>query len=147
MTRPRVWLVIAIALAGAIISCGGSGSPSSPSANLSLSGTWTGRFEYQTAGVNVTDDVTMTINQLSTTATGNWSTSGQTTGTVSFPSTATVTGSFTITQTNIASAACAGSSTIAGTASATDLVFAVANVAQTATCPWATGMKFTLKKQ
>ena len=127
-------------------SCGGSSSPSSPSSSLSLSGTWSGRFEYQTAGINVTDEVTMSINQLATTATGNWSATGQTAGTVSFPAAATVAGSFTITQTNIGSGACTGSSTISGTATASDLVFTVANVAPTATCPWATGMKFTLHK-
>lgn len=125
--------------------CGGS-SPSSPSTTLSLTGTWTGRFEYQTAGVNVTDDVTMSVNQLSTTVNGSWSSSGQSSGTVTFPAAATVTGSFTITQTNIASSPCTGASTISGTATATDLVFTVANVTPTAACPWATGMKFTLKK-
>lgn len=138
---------LGLVLLSAIVaaSCGGSASPSSPT-SLNVSGTWTGRFEYQTAGVNVTDDVTMSINQLSTTATGNWSTVGLTTGTVSFPAAGTVAGSFTITQTNIASGACNGSSTIAGTATTSDLVFTVANVAPTATCPWATGMKFTLHK-
>jgi len=129
----------------ATASCGGSASPSSPT-SLSLAGNWSGRFEYQTAGVNVSDDVTMVINQLATNATGNWSTAGQTSGTVSFPAIATVAGSFTITQPNIASAACTGSSTIAGTATASDLVFTVTNVVPTATCPWATSMKFTLHK-
>jgi hypothetical protein len=57
-----------------------------------------------------------------------------------------VAGSFTISQAGIASATCTGSSAISGTATATDLVFTVANVTQTAACPWATGMKFTLKK-
>lgn len=130
----------------AAASCGGSSSPSSPTGSLSLSGTWSGRFEYQTAGVNVTDEVTMAINQLATTATGNWSAAGQTTGTVSFPAASTVNGGFTITQTNIGSGACTGSSTMSGTATASDLVFTVATVAQTASCPWATGMKFTLHK-
>lgn len=138
----RLWVVLAVALA---VSCGGSSS-TSPTAALSLAGNWSGRFEYQTAGVNVTDDVTMAILQASTTATGNWTASGQTTGTVSFPAFATVAGSFTIAQTNIASAACTGTSTISGTATATDLVFTVANITQTAACPWATAMKFTLKK-
>lgn len=139
----RGLLFAAFALAA---SCGGSSSPSSPSSSLSLSGTWSGRFEYQTAGVNVTDEVTMAINQLATTASGNWSATGQTTGTVSFPAASTVTGGFTITQTNIGSGACTGSSTMSGTATASDLVFIVANVAQTASCPWATNMKFTLHK-
>jgi hypothetical protein len=142
MTRRLGWLV-AVAFAA---SCGGGSSSTSPSSNLNLTGTWSGRFEYQTAGATVSDDVTMVISQPSTTATGNWSAGGLTTGTVSFAAVATVSGAFTITQTNIASAACTGSSTISGTATATDLVFTVANVAQTAACPWATGMKFTLKK-
>lgn len=136
--------ILFFALAAAT-SCGGSSSPSSPS-SLNLSGNWSGRLEYQIAGANVSDDVTMVINMLSATASGNWSTAGQTSGTVSFPASATVAGSFTITQANIGSGVCAGSSTIAGTATTTDLVFTVANVAQTVTCPWATGMKFTLHK-
>lgn len=142
----KTWRFMLLAVLASAASCGGGASPASPSGNLSLAGNWTGRFEYMTGGVNVSDDVTMSINQLSTTATGNWSASGQTTGTVSFPTAATVVGSFTITQNNIASAACIGSSTIAGTATSSDLVFTVANVAQTAACPWATGMKFTLHK-
>ena len=141
MKRLRILMCAAITAAAA---CGSS--PSGPSDGLNLSGNWSGRLEYQTAGVNVSDDVTMVINQLSTTATGNWSAAGQTTGTVSFSPAATVSGTFTITQTNLASGACTGSSTIAGTATAGDLVFTVANVPQTVTCPWATGMKFTLKK-
>jgi len=132
-------------LAAAAASACGSKS-TSPSANLNLAGTWTGRFEYQTGGVNVFDDVTMAIIQASTTANGNWAASGQTTGTVSFPATATVAGTFAITQPNIASAVCNGTSTISGTATATDLVITVANIPQTATCPWATAMKFTLHK-
>ena len=143
MTRVRIWLLGALALAA---SCGGSSSVTSPSATLTLSGNWSGRFEYQTAGVNVIDDVTMAVIQVSTTANGNWTASGQTTGTVSFPALATVAGSFAITQPNIAGATCTGSSTISGTATATDLVFTVANVTQTAACPWATGMKFTLHR-
>jgi hypothetical protein len=136
--------IVALSLLVAASACGGS--PSSPNSPLSLSGTWTGRFEYQTAGVNVSDDVTMAVIQSSTTSTGNWSAAGQTTGTVTFTAAPTISGGFTITQTNIASGACTGSSTINGTATATDLVFAVSNVAQTAACPWATGMKFTLHK-
>ena len=137
-------LLVALSIVVAV-SCGGSRS-TSPTANLSLSGNWSGRFEYQTAGVNVIDDATMVIIQAATTATGNWTANGQTTGTASFPAVASVAGSLTITQTNIASAACVGTSTISGTATANDLVFTVANVPQTAACPWATGMKFTLHK-
>jgi hypothetical protein len=137
----RAALLVAVAFAA---SCGGSST--SPSATLNLAGNWSGRFEYQTGGVNVSDDVTMSVSQLSTTATGVFSASGLTTGTVTFPVLASFSGSFSIAQTNIASGACTGTSTVSGTAAATDLVFTVANVTQTAACPWATGMKFTLKK-
>jgi hypothetical protein len=125
-------------------SCGGS--TTSPTASLNLAGNWSGRFEYQTAGVNVSDDVTMVIVQTSLTATGSWTATGQTAGTVSFTAASSVNGSFTINQSNIAGATCSGTSTVAGTASATDLVLTVANVTPTAACPWATGMKLTLKK-
>lgn len=140
--RARLLSVLSIALAA---SCGGSTS-TSPTVSLNLAGNWSGRLDYQTAGVNVTDDVTMVIFQPSTTATGNWSASGLTTGTVSFVAAATVSGSLSITQPGIASTACQGSSTISGTASATDLVLNVANLTQTAACPWATGIRFTLHK-
>ena len=142
--RSRAPFVLSLLVALAA-SCGGSTS-TSPTSTLSLTGSWSGKFEYQTAGVNVSDDVTMAIIQASTTATGSWNAAGQTTGTVSFPAAATVAGSFAITQPNIAGAACLGSSTISGTATSTDLVFTVANVTQTAACPWATAMRFTLKK-
>lgn len=138
-------LAPALAVIVAAASCGGN--PSSPgAAGLSLAGNWSGTFEYQTAGATVKDDATMVISQPAGTATGNWSTAGLTTGTVSFPASATVSGNFTITQASFGGSTCAGSSTISGTASATDLVLTVANLTTSAACPWAAGMKLTLKR-
>lgn len=146
MNRARAWC-LASALASIVAAAACGGNPSSPgAASLSLAGNWSGSFEYQTAGATVKDDATMVISQPAGTATGNWSTAGLTTGTVSFPASATVTGNFTITQASLASSTCAGSSTISGTASATDLVLTVANLTPTAACPWATAMKLTLKR-
>ncbi len=136
--------VIAAALALAA-GCGGS-APTSPTTTFSVAGTWTGTLQYVTAGVTVTEDATLALTQPSTNASGSWSASSASTGTIGFAVASTVTGTFTINQPNVGSAACAASSTISGTASATDLVLNVANLAQTAACPWATSMKFTLRK-
>jgi len=65
---------------------------------------------------------------------------------VSFAAVANVAGGFTIAQQNVGSGVCSGSSAITGSATATDLVLTVANITPTAACPWATSMRFTLKK-
>ncbi len=141
--RTSIGLIAAVLIASA--GCGAS-SPTSP-ASFSVSGTWTGKFEYTTGGVSVSEDVTMVLTQPSTSATGAWSSTSSATGTVGFPVASTVAGTFTINQPNIGSASCSGSSTLTGTASTTDLILNVVNVTQTGTCNWATGMRFTLKKQ
>ena len=143
-------VIAAFACALTLASCGGSASsPSAPSTqpvSLSLGGLWAGSLSYTTGGVTVTEDVTLTLLQPTSTASGTWSASSLATGTVSFVATSSVSGSFTISQPNIGSGACTGSSTISGAASASDLVLNVANLTPTATCPWATAMKFTLRK-
>jgi hypothetical protein len=143
--RVGSWLVGTAVLASLVSACGGT-SPAAPSPSFSISGTWTGRFEYVTAGATVVDDVTVQFTQPSTNATGQWSTAAATTGTLVFGVASSVSGTFTISQPNIGSTACAATSTVSGTASATDLVLSVAAIAQTPTCPWATGMKFVLRK-
>jgi hypothetical protein len=133
-----VWWVLLLA------GCG-SKPPTSPS-TLTLSGTWTGKFEYVTGGVTVSEDATLLLNQSSTTASGSWNGTSGSSGTLSLTLNASTTGAFTISQPNLGSAACTGSSTVSGTASATDLVVNVAELVRTPTCPWASAMKFTLHK-
>lgn len=138
--------IAVLACMAALVGCGSASAPTSPTSTLSVSGTWTGSFSYTTGGVTVTEDVTLTLLQPSLTASGTWSASSLATGTVSFPAAASVSGTFTISHPNIGSSACTGSSTISGSASASSLALNVANLTPTATCPWATGMKFTLHK-
>ena len=141
----RRWWLLAVVLAAAL--AGGCGSTAtSPSSSFSVAGAWTGRLEYVTAGVTVAEDVTLVLLQPASSASGSWSSTSSATGTMGFTVASSVSGSFTINQPNVGSAACTGTSTVSGTASTTDLVLSVANLTQTATCPWATGMKFTLKK-
>lgn len=146
MTARRL---IVVAVAGALFvsgGCGSSGAPTAPTAPFSVSGTWTGTFEYVTAGVTVTDEVTLILTQPSTSASGSWSAGSAATGTASFGVASSVTGNFTISQPNVGGAPCTGSSTLSGSASSTSLVLNIANLTPTAACPWATGMKLTLKK-
>ena len=125
------------------VGCGSSST--APSSSLSLGGSWNGTFQYVTGGVTVTDTVTATIIQ-STSAIGQWAAASGATGTFSFPPAATASGAFTISQPNIGSAACAGTSTMAGTAATSAVVFTVADITKTATCPWATQMTMTLQR-
>jgi hypothetical protein len=144
MSRTRV--VLSGLLVSVAMAAGCGGGPTSPSAALRLSGTWTGSFEYRTGGATITDVATLSVQQPSTTASGNWSTAGLATGTISFLASGTVTGTMTISQPNVGSGPCTGSSTISGTATDTALVLTVADLTRTASCPWATGMKFTFSK-
>ncbi len=140
--------IAALACALALAHCGGSSSsPTAPSTTLALNGTWTGSFSYTTGGVTLSEDVTLTLLQPNQTASGTWAASSLATGAMSFVPAASLSGSFTISQPNVGSTTpCTGSSTISGTASASDLVLSVASITPTATCPWATGMRFTLRK-
>ena len=136
-------LVCALALAA----CGDSPTPPSPT-TLNLVGTWTGTWTFVTAGATVSDTVTMTVAQTpsSESVGGQWSAAGGAAGTVSFTPTADFTGTLTISQTLVTGGNCSASTTLTGTASASQIRFTLGTLTPTGLCQWATNQQFAFNR-
>jgi hypothetical protein len=145
--RPRLWLHAA-ALATAVMTLAGCGgdSPTNPSGSLSLSGNWTGTWQYVASGVTVTDDVTATLTQSGSSATGGWSSASGATGQLSLTVASDLSGTITITQTPLASNACTASTSLSGSATSSTMDFTLAPISGTGLCQWAASQRFVLEK-
>jgi hypothetical protein len=131
----------------ALPACGGSPTPPS-STTLNLVGTWTGTWTFVTAGATVSDTVTMTVAQIPSgeSVGGQWSAAGGAAGTVSFPPTAEITGTLTISQTLVTGGNCSASTTLTGTASTNQIRFTLGTLTPTGLCQWATNQQFTFSR-
>ena len=138
-------LAALMAAAALALLAGGCGSPNSPG-TLALSGSWSGTWQFSTSGTVVTDTVTSTVSQSSTTATGNWTSTSGATGTFSFAVAANYSGTFTIKQTTISGFQCSASTTMSGTATSNAIDFTVGTLTPNGQCQWATGNQFALKR-
>ena len=119
-------------------------SPTSPSVNLS--GTWTGTWRFQTAGVTVTDDITATLTQSGTSAAGDWTAQSGPTGQLTIAVGDSISGTLTISQTMFTGQVCTGTTTIVGSATSSTLELAAAQVPSSGVCQWAAEMRFSLRK-
>ena len=126
------------------LGCGGS--PTNPSGSLTVSGTWTGTWTYVSSGVTVTDDVTATLTQNGSNATGSWTAASGATGQLSLNVASDLSGSITLNQTPLGSNACTASTPIAGSATASSLDFTLSPITGAGLCQWATSQRFALQK-
>ncbi len=141
--RGLAYAAAALAIA-ALAACGSS--PSSPSGALDLSGSWSGTWQYVTAGTNVTDMVTASITQNSATAIANWTAAGGAGGRLTFTPAASVAGTFTITQVTLTGQSCSASASFSGTASSSTIDVIVDALPSSGLCQWASGNHFTLHR-
>ena len=141
----RAPAAMAIALAMLATGCGGD-SPTNPSGSLNVSGSWTGTWQYVASGVTVTDDVSATLTQNGSSATGPWTSSSGATGQLSLSVATDLSGTITINQTPLASGACTASTAITGSATSSTLDFALGPMTGTGLCQWATDQRFALRK-
>jgi len=123
--------------------CGDTTTTPSPP-TLNLTGTWTGTWTFFSGGSNVTDEVTMTLAQDASgqSVAGQWSSIGNAGGTVSFAPTAEFTGTVTISRTLITGGNCSASTTLTGTASASQIRFTLGTLTPAGLCQWATSNQF-----
>lgn len=136
-------LVLVFAGSLPLLACGGSHSPASPSpAPLNLGGAWTGTWTFVTAGVTVTDSVSMTLTQTGSSAGGQWSAAGGAGGQVVLTPGASLSGTSSISQTLLTGQNCSASTTLSGTASATQMQFTLGPLAPAGLCQWATNHQF-----
>ena len=138
-----VLLVCSLALHG----CGGSNTTPSPTP-LNLAGTWTGTWMFVSGGATVSDTVTLTLSQNPTgdSVGGQWSATGNAAGNVSFAPTASFTGTITISQTLITGVNCSTSTTVTGTASASQIQYTLGTLTPVGLCQWAATNQFTFTR-
>jgi len=139
--RAVIALIVACTLA--VSGCGSDSPTTATPAPLNLVGTWTGTWTFMAAGATVTDAVTMTLAAAGTSVSGQWSSSSGASGTVVLTQTADVSGTATIGQTLLTGVNCSASTTLTGTASATQIRFTFAALAPTGLCQWGTNQQFT----
>ena len=126
--------------------CGGSTTGPSDTP-LNLAGTWTGTWTFVSGGATVSDTVTMTVTQTGSSAGGQWSTgTGTVAGTVAFTPAADFTGTASISQTLIMGGNCSATTTLTGTASATQIRFTLGTLTPVNLCQWATSHQFTFNR-
>lgn len=135
-----VLIVLSAALAGA-----GCDSPLGPD-GFTLSGEWTGTWQYQSAGAIVTDTVTVTFAQSEDTATGAWTSGGGASGTLTLSPRTSTTGSMTISQTLLNGQTCTGTTTVTGSASGERIDITAADLTPNGFCQWATNQRFVLMR-
>jgi hypothetical protein len=142
--RPRSRVVIVSAMLVVAAACGSSPSaPSSPA--LSLAGSWSGTWQFVTAGATVTDAVTANLTQSGSAVSGPWTAASGATGQLNFTAGSTVSGTMTITQSIVTTCSTAAIS-LSGTATTTSLDFTLAPIPSSGTCQWPTGNHFVFRK-
>lgn len=141
--------LVAMALLVLAVACGDT--PTSPNTNtpagtIDVAGDWTGTWTYTSAGVTVTDDVTVRLNQSGATASGTWTAESGATGQISFAATASFTGSLTINQSLLGGSSCNASTGINGSASTSQIDVTLADITPQGVCQWGTGNRFVLTR-
>ena len=134
-------------------SCGGSSpttpATSSPSSTSDVAGSWTGSWSFIASGATVTDTVHAVFTVSGAGIAGNWTSDSGPTGTMTFsslPPGTNVPGTFTIQTTTLSGVVCSAQASMYGVATATTLDVAIASIAGSAGCVWATDHRFSLKK-
>lgn len=138
-------LAILFACGLVLSACGGSATNPSPTP-LNLAGNWTGTWTFVSAGATVSDAVTMTVTQTGNSAGGQWTAASNVAGAISFTPTADFTGTASISQTLIVGGNCSASTTLTGTASATQIRFTLGTLTPVGLCQWATNQQFVFSR-
>jgi hypothetical protein len=142
LARAVRFVCAAATLAAGAAGCGDS--PTSPS--LNIAGNWTGTWQFRSAGVTVTEDVTATFTQSGSNASGNWSAQSGATGQFTIAVGESITGTMTISQTLFTGQVCSGSTTLTGTAAASAVDLTIAPLTSSGLCQWATEIRFLLQR-
>lgn len=138
-------LVPLLSLALVIGGCGDSPTePAQP--EVSVAGDWSGTWTYEAAGLMVTDAVTVSLNQTGLTVSGTWRAESGASGRIDFEATTALSGSLTINQPLLGSGTCNGTTTIAGTASATRIDVTFADIPPQGVCQWGSANRIVLTR-
>jgi hypothetical protein len=117
----------------------------SPS-RIDVAGSWSGTWQFQTAGATVTDAVTAELTQTGTSASGTWTAAGGAAGDLSFTVGASMSGTLTINQTTVTGQRCSATTTVSGTATSSNMTFTMTTPTSSGICQWATNNQFSLQR-
>jgi hypothetical protein len=128
-----------------------SGTPTAPAMNtpagtIDVAGDWSGTWTYGSAGVTVTDEVTVRLNQSGATVSGTWTAQSGATGQINFAATASFVGSLTINQAVLGRSSCNASTSISGSGSTSQLDITLADITPQGVCQWGTGNRIVLTR-
>ena len=138
--------VIGAMLCGSLIAaCGDPPTTPTPVA-VNIGGAWTGTWTFVTAGVTVTDAVSVTFTQSGTSAGGLWTAATGPGGQITLEVGPTVSGTVSISQTLLNGVNCTASTTITGTASSSRVQFTLGALTPAGLCQWATNQQFTFTR-
>ncbi len=138
-------LILSLALALLLPSCGDD--PTGPNmATVDVAGNWTGTWTFTAAGVAVTDDVTVILNQSDASASGTWTAKSGASGQINLTATAAPSGSLAITMPTLGGGPCTATTTIQGTASSSRLDLNLADITPQGICQWGAGGRFALTR-
>ena len=139
----RLVLGCFVALAAA---CGGSSTaPTPPPTSITITGDWSGTWQFVTSGVTVTDNIRATFTQAGT-ATGTWSADSGANGQFTFAVAANVTGTLTIAQLKVSGQTCTATAALTGTVSTNAITLSVPTIPSSPQCDWATNSQFSLRR-
>jgi hypothetical protein len=124
--------------------CGGSSTPPAPTP-VTITGDWSGTWQFVTSGVTVTDNIRATFTQADT-ATGTWSADSGATGQFMFAVAPNVTGTLTITQLKVSGVTCTATANLTGTVSTNAITLSVPAIPSSPQCAWATNNQFSLHR-
>lgn len=124
--------------------CGGSSTPPAPS-SITITGDWSGTWQFVTSGVTVTDNIRATFTQAGT-ATGTWSADSGATGQFTFAVAANVSGTLTIAQVLVSGTTCTATANLTGTVSANAITLSAPTIPPSPLCAWAMNNQFSLRR-
>jgi len=129
------------------LACGGS-SPTAPATTVNLAGSWAGSWQFVTSGVTISEGVTATFSGTGASVSGTWQAESGASGQFNqLAAQASTSGTVTVSQTTLTGTVCSATAAVTGTATSSALDLTVAQIPATGNCQWATGMRFSLRKQ
>ena len=141
--RPAFWRALLwTVMLPAILHAGCTGPD-----GLNVDGTWSGTWHFVASGLNVTDQVTATLSQNGTRASGLWTAESGASGQLDFNAMGTTSGTLTINQATLTTQSCNATTTFQGTVTDTHIDITMADIPPAGICQWGTGSRFVLDKQ
>jgi hypothetical protein len=138
----RTFSLLWILIISVILHAGCNGPDS-----LKVDGNWSGTWRFVASGLTVTDQVTATLTQDGTQASGFWTAASGASGQLNFNAMGATSGTLTINQATLTPQSCNATTTFQGTVTDTHLDITMVDIPPAGICQWGTNSRFVLDKQ